>query len=31
VTEEFRGAGPETLAAYDVAVLDYSDEKLDVR
>ena len=30
VTEEFHGAGPETLAPYDVAVLDYSDEKLDV-
>jgi len=30
VTEEFRGAGAETLAAYDVAILNYSDEKLDV-
>jgi type 1 glutamine amidotransferase len=30
VTEEFHGAGPETLAPYDVAVLVYSDEKLDV-
>ena len=30
VTEEFHGAGPETLAPYDVAVLNYSDEKLDV-
>jgi len=30
VTEEFKGAGPETLAPYDVAVLVYSDEKLDV-
>lgn len=25
VTEEFRGAGPETLAPYDVVVLNYSD------
>jgi len=25
VTEEFRGAGPETLAPYDVVVLDYCD------
>lgn len=31
VTEEFRGATAETLAAYDVAVLNYSDEKLDIR
>jgi uncharacterized protein len=30
VTEEFHGAGSETLAPYDVAVLVYSDEKLDV-
>ena len=30
VTEEFHGAGPETLAPYDVAVLVYSDEKLNV-
>jgi uncharacterized protein len=30
VTEEFHGAGPETLAPYDVAVLVYSDEKLAV-
>jgi len=30
VTEEFHGAGPETLAAYDAAVLVYSDEKLAV-
>ena len=30
VTEEFHGAGPETLAPYDVAILVYSDEKLDV-
>jgi len=30
VTEEFHGANAETLAAYDVAVLNYSDEKLDV-
>ena len=28
VTEEFHGAGPETLAPYDAAVLVYSDEKL---
>ena len=25
VTEEFRGAGPETLAPYDVVVVNYSD------
>src|ERR1700694_2906023 len=25
VTEEFRGAGPETLAPYDLVVLNYSD------
>ena len=30
VTEEFKGAGVETLHPYDVAVLIYSDEKLDV-
>ena len=30
VTEEFRGASAETLAPYDVAVLNYSDEKLDI-
>jgi type 1 glutamine amidotransferase len=30
VTEEFHGATAETLAPYDVAVLNYSDEKLDV-
>jgi type 1 glutamine amidotransferase len=30
VTEEFHGASAETLAPYDVAVLVYSDEKLDV-
>ena len=29
VTEEFHGANAETLAPYDVAVLNYSDEKLD--
>ena len=29
-TEEFKGAGAETLRPYDVAVLVYSDEKLDV-
>src|ERR1035441_8387515 len=28
VTEEFHGASLETLAPYDVAVLNYSDEKL---
>jgi type 1 glutamine amidotransferase len=27
VTEEFRGAGPETLAPYDVVVLNYDDKK----
>jgi uncharacterized protein len=27
VTEEFRGGGPETLAPYDVVVLDYYDKK----
>lgn len=27
VTEEFRGAGPETLAPYDVVVLNYYDQK----
>ena len=30
VTEEFRGATAETLAPYDVAVLDYSDEKMNI-
>jgi type 1 glutamine amidotransferase len=30
VTEEFRGATAETLQSYDVAVLDYSDEKLGI-
>jgi hypothetical protein len=30
ITEEFHGATAETLAPYDVAVLNYSDEKLDV-
>jgi type 1 glutamine amidotransferase len=30
VTEEFHGATTETLAPYDVAILNYSDEKLDV-
>src|SRR6201985_1691856 len=30
VTEEFRGAGPETLAPYDVVVMDYSDEKMNI-
>lgn len=30
VTEEFKGAGAETFAPYDVIVLNYSDEKLDV-
>jgi hypothetical protein len=30
VTEEFHGATVETLAPYDVAILNYSDEKLDV-
>jgi len=30
VTEEFRGATADSLAAYDVAVLNYSDEKLAV-
>ena len=30
VTEEFRHGNPETLAPYDVAVLNYSDEKLDI-
>src|SRR5215475_11188919 len=30
VTEEFHGATAETLAPYDVAILNYSDEKLDV-
>jgi type 1 glutamine amidotransferase len=28
--EEFRGAGPESLAPYDVAVLVYSDEKMKI-
>ena len=27
VTEEFRGAGPETLAPYDVVVLNYDDKR----
>ena len=26
VTEEFRGAGPETLALYDVVILNYYDK-----
>ena len=30
VTEEFRGATAETLAPYDVAVLVYSDEKMNI-
>src|ERR1700742_2651821 len=30
VTEEFRGATTETLAPYDVAVLVYSDEKMNI-
>ncbi len=30
VTEEFRNGNLETLAPYDVAVLNYSDEKLDI-
>jgi type 1 glutamine amidotransferase len=30
VTEEFHGATAETLEPYDVAILNYSDEKLDV-
>ena len=30
ITEEFHGATAETLAPYDVAILNYSDEKLDV-
>jgi type 1 glutamine amidotransferase len=30
VTEEFRHGNLESLAAYDVAVLNYSDEKLDI-
>jgi uncharacterized protein len=30
VTEEFHGATAQTLAPYDVAILNYSDEKLDV-
>src|SRR5215831_9228984 len=30
VTEEFRYANLETLAPYDVVVLNYSDEKLDI-
>ena len=31
VTEEFRGSSLETLIPYDVAVLVYSDEKLDIQ
>jgi type 1 glutamine amidotransferase len=31
VTEEFRGAGPETLAPYDVVVLNYQDRRPDQR
>jgi type 1 glutamine amidotransferase len=31
VTEEFRGATAETLQSYDVVVLDYSDEKLNIQ
>jgi type 1 glutamine amidotransferase len=31
VTEEFRGAGPETLAAYDLVVLNYQDRLPDQR
>src|SRR6185312_11013940 len=30
VAEEFRGATADSLAAYDVVVLNYSDEKLDI-
>lgn len=30
VTEEFRNGNLETLAPYEVAVLNYSDEKLDI-
>jgi type 1 glutamine amidotransferase len=30
ITEEFHGATADTLAPYDVAVLNYSDEKLDI-
>jgi type 1 glutamine amidotransferase len=31
VTEEFRGASPETLASYDVVVLNYQDRRPDQR
>ncbi len=31
VTEEFRGAGPETLAPYDLVVLNYQDRRPDQR
>ena len=31
VTEEFRGAGPETLASYDVVVLNYQERRPDQR
>jgi type 1 glutamine amidotransferase len=31
ITEEFRGAGPETLAPYDVVVLNYCDRKPEQR
>jgi hypothetical protein len=31
VTEEFHGAGPETLASYDVVVLNYQDRRPDQR
>jgi Uncharacterized protein conserved in bacteria len=31
VTEEFRGAGPETLATYDVVVLNYQERRPDQR
>jgi type 1 glutamine amidotransferase len=31
VTEEFRGAGADSLAPYDVALLVYSDEKMAIR
>jgi hypothetical protein len=31
VTEEFRGAGPETLATYDLVVLNYQDRRPDQR
>ena len=31
VTEEFRGAGPETLAPYDVVILNYYDRRPEMR